>query len=64
MDMIDDFDLYENVERPAGHPDRMESCGQCCGHVHEDSNQEIKTTQASFSGNQHRERCVAHDCRS
>ncbi|TNM85512.1 hypothetical protein fugu_007783 [Takifugu bimaculatus] len=49
MDMIDDFDLYENVERPAGHPDRMERCRQCCGHVYEDSNQEVKTTQASFS---------------
>ncbi|TWW59493.1 CD209 antigen-like protein D DC-SIGN-related protein 3 [Takifugu flavidus] len=49
MDMIDDFDLYENVERPAGHPDRMERCRQCCGHVYEDSNQEVKTPQASFS---------------
>lgn len=64
MDMIEDFDLYENIERPDGHLDRKESCRQYCGHVYEDSNQEIKTTQASFSGNQHRERCVAHDCHS
>ncbi|XP_029688402.1 CD209 antigen-like protein C [Takifugu rubripes] len=49
MDMIDDFDLYANVERPAGHPDRMERCRQCCGHVYKDSNQEVKTPQASFS---------------
>uniref|UniRef100_A0A674P5V1 C-type lectin domain-containing protein n=1 Tax=Takifugu rubripes TaxID=31033 RepID=A0A674P5V1_TAKRU len=62
--MIDDFDLYANVERPAGHPDRMERCRQCCGHVYKDSNQEVKTPQASFSGNQHRERCVVDDCLS
>lgn len=59
---MDDFDIYINVDAPVS----RECQSQGPGHVYEDFNQDMKTRNAAFPGNEHKttENCVAHVCYS
>lgn len=56
MSIMEDSDIYVNVERQWGNPEGREGCSQRSGHAFEDFNQDRKTRQAAFSGNEHKER--------
>lgn len=56
MSIMDDSDIYVNVERPWADLESRERCSQRSGDAYKDFNQDLKTRHAAFSGKEHKER--------